>query len=176
MRGYFGIGAEGISKKMNVGNLMRSANAFGASFVFTIRAHHRARIGSDTSRATTHLPYYKWESAEEMVFPNSCKLVGIEFIEEAIDLPSFCHPLNAAYILGPEKGELSANILSRCDQVVKIPTRFCINVGMAGAIVMYDRVKSLGRFAPKPLSEIGRVEELPSHKHGEHHNYRTRKS
>ncbi|MEX2009990.1 MAG: TrmH family RNA methyltransferase, partial [Dongiaceae bacterium] len=29
MRGYFGIGVEGISKPMNLGNLMRSAHAFG---------------------------------------------------------------------------------------------------------------------------------------------------
>src|SRR3546814_2552323 len=28
MRGYFGIGVEGISKPMNVGNLFRSAHAF----------------------------------------------------------------------------------------------------------------------------------------------------
>ena len=36
MRGYFGIGIEGSSKPMNAGNLFRSANAFGASFVFTV--------------------------------------------------------------------------------------------------------------------------------------------
>ena len=38
MRGYFGIGVEGISKAMNLGNLMRSAHAFGASFFFTVDA------------------------------------------------------------------------------------------------------------------------------------------
>ncbi len=38
MRGYFGIGVERITKTMNVGNLFRSAHAFGAGFVFTISA------------------------------------------------------------------------------------------------------------------------------------------
>ena len=38
MRGYFGIGAEEISKPINLGALMRTANAFGASFFFTINA------------------------------------------------------------------------------------------------------------------------------------------
>ena len=38
MRGYFGIGVEGINKPFNVGNLFRSAHAFGASFVFTLAA------------------------------------------------------------------------------------------------------------------------------------------
>ena len=37
-RGYFAIGVEGISKPVNLGNLPRSAHAFGASFVFTIAA------------------------------------------------------------------------------------------------------------------------------------------
>ena len=42
MRGYFGIGVEGVSKAMNAGNLYRSANAFGASFVFTVAAVYAA--------------------------------------------------------------------------------------------------------------------------------------
>ena len=37
-RGYFAIGAERSSKALNLGNLMRSAHAFGASFTFTIGA------------------------------------------------------------------------------------------------------------------------------------------
>ena len=48
------------------------------------------------------------------------------------------------YILGPEKGSLSSETLSRADHIVKIPTSFSLNVAIAGAIVMYDRVKTLG--------------------------------
>lgn len=147
MRGYFAIGAERISKPMNMGNLLRSAHAFGAKFFFTIGAHQNAfDAPSDTSKATTHLPVYHWTSAEEMILPLRCKLVGIELIDGATELPSFRHPLHAAYVLGPELGALSDELLSRCDHVVKIPTAFCINVAMAGAIVMYDRMRSLGSF------------------------------
>ena len=50
MRGYFGIGVERVSKPMNVGNLFRSAHAFGASFIFTIDAAYSPRAAkSDTS-------------------------------------------------------------------------------------------------------------------------------
>ena len=31
-----------------------------------------------------------------------------------------------------------------------MPTKFCLNVQIAGAIVMYDRIKSLGTFTKKP--------------------------
>ena len=40
-RGYFSIGVENISKPMNLGNLIRSAHAFGANSVFTISPHKR---------------------------------------------------------------------------------------------------------------------------------------
>ncbi len=144
MRGYFAIGAERISKPMNLGNLLRSAHAFGAKFFFTIGAHPKAfEARSDTSKASFHLPVYHWATAAEMVLPLRCKLVGIELLEGATELPAFRHPLHAAYVLGPELGVLSDELLSRCDHVIKIPAAFCT---MAGAIVMYDRLRSLGSF------------------------------
>ena len=142
-RGYFAIGAEKISKALNLGNIMRSGNAFGASFTFTIGASYQAlEARADTSKGQWHIPHYNWASLDEIALPNGCKLVGIELTDTAVDLPSYLHPMRAAYVLGPERGSLSPELLARCDQVVKIPTRFCINVAMAGAIVMYDRVRS----------------------------------
>src|SRR5690606_4910751 len=99
-------------------------------------------------------PHYNWAKLEDMVLPQGCRLVGIELAECAIDLPSFRHPLRAAYVLGPERGSLSEPLLARCDHVVRIPTAFCINVAMAGAIVMYDRVKTLGQFPERPVSAM----------------------
>jgi len=156
-KGYFAIGAERMSKSLNLGNLMRSAHAFGASFTFTVGATYRAlEAHADTSKTQLHLPHYNWATLNDIALPGRCKLVGIELLDEAIDLPSFRHPLRAAYVLGPELGSLSPQLLERCDYVVKIPTSFCVNVAMAGAIVMYDRVKSLARFADRPVSEGGK--------------------
>ncbi len=167
MRGYFAIGAEKISKPMNVGNLVRSSHAFGASFFFTVGAQYRAsEARSDTSKAPDHMPIYNWASIEDMVLPQGCALVGIELTDDAIELPSFGHPLRAAYVLGPERGSLSPAMLARCRYVIKIPTAFCINVAMAGAIVMYDRVKTLGRHARRPVSEGPPTEPLPVHAQG----------
>ena len=58
-------------------------------------------------------------------------------------------------MLGPEQGELSPELIARCDHVVRIPSSFCVNLAMAGAIVMYDRVRCLGRFAARPVGEGG---------------------
>ena len=152
-RGYFGIGVERISKPMNLGNLMRSAHAFGAQFFFTIDSAITAQTRqSDTSGSTEHMPLYRWQSVADLSLPQKCVLVGVEFTEDAIDLPSFPHPLAAAYVLGPERGSLSDELVARCDHIVKIPTQFCINVGVAGAIVMYDRALTMGRFGERPLN------------------------
>ncbi len=168
MRGYFGIGVERISKTMNVGNLFRSAHAFGASFVFTVAATYDRAKGnkSDTSDSMEHLPFYSFPDAASMALPKGCKLVGIELLDESVELPSFRHPSQAAYILGPERGELSPEVAARCEWVVKIPTQFCVNVGIAGAIIMYDRLVSTGKF-PRRAERPGPPKEaVPEHQHG----------
>ncbi|MDZ4759559.1 MAG: RNA methyltransferase [Alphaproteobacteria bacterium] len=161
-RGYFGIGAEGVSKPMNLGALMRTANAFGASFTFSVAASRNIRLAykADTSKTFEHVPYYEWDAIEDVRLPAGCQLVGIELADDAVDLPSFRHPPSAAYVLGREKGDLSPEMLARCSHVVRIPTRFCINVSLAGALVMYDRALCLGGYPARPVMPGGPPPEL----------------
>ncbi len=168
MRGYFAIGAENISKPMNLGNLIRSAHAFGASFFFTIAPKFAAREVrlSDTSDAAKHLPLYTYDAVDDLTLPRGCALIGVELSDAAVELPSFPHPRAAAYVFGPERGALSPELQARCRQLVKIPTKFSLNVGIAGAIVMYDRLISRGRFAERPLSPRALPKAPPEHVHG----------
>jgi tRNA G18 (ribose-2'-O)-methylase SpoU len=163
MRGYFAIGVEDISKPHNAGNLMRSAHAFGASFFFAVAPDidFAALRQSDTSEAAFHMPFYQYETPEALTLPRGCRLIGVEFLPEAEDLPSFRHPTQAAYVFGPEKGGLSPALLARCDDVVKIPTRFCVNVGVAGALVMYDRMIALGNFAERRVGARAAMTRKP---------------
>ena len=163
MRGYFGIGVEGVSKAANIGSVWRSAHAFGASFVFTIAAAYAKSEGekSDTSSATEHLPLHEYADLEAFRLPRECRLVGVELTPDAIELPSFHHPRQAAYVLGPERGSLSPALIARCDYLVRIPTAFCVNVGIAAALVMYDRLLTLKRFAPRPVATGGPEAPLP---------------
>jgi len=153
MRGYFGIGVEGISKAYNLGAVLRTAHAFGASFAFTVNAHHNALEvrRTDTSRSDTHMPLYEWAEPEAVILPKNCPLVGIELTDTAIDLPSFRHPKTCAYILGPEMGSLSPEMQARCVHIVKIPTKFCINVSLAAALTLYDRTLCHGGYPERPV-------------------------
>lgn len=156
-RGYFGIGVEGISKAMNVGNLLRSAHSFGASFFFTIspEVDVRGMQASDTSDAFGHIPFYDFKRHEELILPERCAMVAVELLPDSIDLPSFRHPQRAVYVLGREMGNVSDEVLARCDYKIKIPMKFCVNVGVAGAIVMYDRLLSMGKFPDRPVHAGG---------------------
>jgi hypothetical protein len=61
MRGYFGIGVEGVTKAMNAGGLFRAAHAFDASFVFFIGGAYARReaANADTSDAPGEIPLYE---------------------------------------------------------------------------------------------------------------------
>jgi tRNA G18 (ribose-2'-O)-methylase SpoU len=163
-RGYFGIGAEGVSKSENIGALLRTAHAFGASFCFTLGTGFDNRAGrlADTAGTPAHVPLWRFDDAASLVLPQGCVLVGIELLEDAVDLPSFRHPLSAAYVLGPERAGLSPELLARCRHVVRIPTRFALNLAVAGALVLYDRLLQHGRFAERPVATGGPAPAPPA--------------
>jgi len=162
MRGYFGVGVDGISKPMNLGNLVRIAHAFDASFFFSIAPRLKlSDAQSDTSHAQGALPFYNFAKPEDLRLPIGCRLVGVEITDDAVELPRFRHPMRAPYVFGAERLSLSPKVLKACAFVVKIPTRFSINVGMAGAIVLYDRLVSLGGYGARPAKAGGEGAEVP---------------
>ena len=78
MRGYFGIGVEGISKASNLGAITRTAHAFDASFTFTVsEAIHIREVESvDTSSSMKSVPFYR-KRIETQTF--GCLPVRVEF-------------------------------------------------------------------------------------------------
>jgi tRNA C32,U32 (ribose-2'-O)-methylase TrmJ len=75
-------------------------------------------------------------------------------------------PLNAAYFLGPERASLSPALRARCAHVVRIPTRFSLNLAVAGALVLYDRLLQHGRFALRPVGSGGTAARPAARHHG----------
>ena len=145
-RGYFGIGVEGIKTPANVAPLWRTAHAFGAAFMFCIGSRYK-RHSADTSNATKHIPLFEYATADEFLraLPRGTSLYGIEILETAIPLNRFQHSERAVYILGAEDRGLSDEVMAECDEIISIPSPnpLCINVAIAGSILMYDRVTKL---------------------------------
>lgn len=139
-RGFFAIGIENGKTSMNLGTLWRSANLFGASFIFTLGARYKTQ-SSDTLKTPRHVPLVHYTDVADLVahLPYSCPLVGIELDTKARDLSAFTHPERACYLLGAEDNGLSKAAIAASHHLVKLPGRFSMNVAVAGSIVMFDR-------------------------------------
>jgi len=137
-RGYFGIGVENLKSKVNLGTLWRSAYCLGADFIFVI-GNRWGKQSSDTIKAYRHIPLYQYENTEHFLKsrPYDCLMVGIEITEKARSIYTFIHPERVIYVLGAEDSSLT--FLDKCQSIIQIPSKFCLNVATAGAIIMYDR-------------------------------------
>ena len=139
-RGYFGIGIENSKTPSNIGTLWRSAFTFGAAFIFTIGSRY-APQASDTVKAWKHVPLFRYEDLDAFweALPRDCPVVGAEQDERAKPLEAFSHPERAIYLLGAEDHGLSREARKRCHALVQIESRFCLNVAVAGSIVLWHR-------------------------------------
>jgi len=147
MRGFYGIGIENVKTPQNIGTLFRSALIYEASFIFTIGKRYEKQH-SDTVKSFRHVPLYHYLTLDDLLshLPFGCRLIGIELDEKAYMLPNFCHPERACYLLGAEDHGLTNQAKEKCHHLIQIPGTPCLNVSVAGSIVMYDRyVKASAR-------------------------------
>ena len=140
-RGYFGIGIERGKTVSNVGTLWRSAYSFGAGCIFTVGRRYPQQA-SDTAKAWRHVPMIEYADFDDLYahLPFSCQLIGIELDDRAASLGAFIHPERALYLLGAEDYGLSKEARTRCHRIVQLQGRYCLNVAVAGSIVMHDRI------------------------------------
>jgi len=149
-RGFFGIGIFHPKNVLNIGTLWRSAHAFGADFIFTIGRRYR-RQASDTTDASKHIPLFEHASFDEFfaALPKGAQLIGVECNTKrpTCPLPRFIHPERAVYLLGAEDYGLPPAVIAKCRTIVEISTARCINVAVAGSIILYDRIAKIANAA-----------------------------
>lgn len=113
----------------------------GAAFVFTAGRRFPYQ-SSDTTSAWRHIPMFEYSDSEELWdhIPFDCVPIAIELDERARPLERLTHPERAIYILGAEDNGLPKRVLERAAMIVQLPGSVCLNVAVAGSIVMYDRI------------------------------------
>ena len=139
--GYYGIGIELGKSEPNYWTLFRTAQIFDAAFLFVIGK--RFRVGApDTMKSWRHMPVYSYTDFADFNAhrPHDCELVGIEISDEAAPINTFQHPKRAIYLLGAEDNGLTNAAISKCQKLVVLPGKRCLNVAVAGSIVLYDRL------------------------------------
>jgi tRNA G18 (ribose-2'-O)-methylase SpoU len=143
-RGYFAIGIERHKTPVNLGTLWRTAQVYGAAFVFTVgkRYDRRRDAGvADVNQAYRTMPVMHFPDAPALLesLPLDCPLIGIELDDRAHCISEHVHLARSCYVLGAEDHGLTLDMRKRCHALVQLPGRFSQNVAVAGAIVMHDR-------------------------------------
>lgn len=139
-RGYFAIGIQNTKTEQNIGTLWRSANLFGAAFIFIIGNRYK-RQSSDTMQTWRHIPLMNYETFGDFynAMPYDCRLIGVELHDKSEPLNQFVHPNRSVYLLGAEDTGLTNEAIDKCHSIIQLPGSYSMNVAVAGSIVMYDR-------------------------------------
>jgi len=140
-RGYFGIGIFHGKNEQNIGTLWRSANIFGADFIFTIGRRY-AKQSSDTMKTPRHIPLFNFADWDDFMahIPYDCPVIAVELDDDSVPIKHFVHPQRCIYLLGAEDSGIPKSVLNHCQDIIQLPGDVCMNVSVAGSIVMYDRV------------------------------------
>lgn len=141
MRGYFAIGILGNKTPENLGTLWRSANVYGAAFIFTIGRRYPKQC-SDTLATPRHVPLFEYKTFDDLLGnrPYDCPIIGIEQSNSSVSIIDYKHPERAIYLLGAEDNGIPEKVQAKCQAVIHIPLPTCINVAVAGSTVLYDRL------------------------------------
>ncbi len=141
-RHAFHVAIENWQHDMNIGSIVRSANAFGAAEVHIIGKRRWNRRGAMVTDRYQHVRHH--ESVEDFVgWAGSAHLpiVAVDNVDgsvpvDRVDLPKAC-----VLLFGQEGPGLSPEVVQAADSVVEITqygsTR-SINASAAAAVVMYE--------------------------------------
>ena len=139
----FAIAAWEISKEHNVGTLVRTAHAAAAEEVillgereWNVEAARTAdlytnivQLPADVGVFRTYVEKHRWN------------LVVVELTEESTNLFDARYPDRPCFILGAELGGVPPELLGDAELIVQIPQWGlvpCLNLAVAGSIVVYD--------------------------------------
>lgn len=144
----FEVAVENLGHDFNIGSIVRTANALGASRVHIVgrrRWNRRGAMVTDRYLPVDHLP-----DASALVrdaHERGLVVVGIDNVEGSEPLEQAELPGRALLVFGEESGGLSDQMLGGCDCVLHITqhgsTR-SMNVGHAAAIAMWAWVNRRG--------------------------------
>lgn len=141
----FHVAIENWQHDMNIGTIVRTANAFLAAEVHIIgkkRWNRRGAMVTDRYQHIRHHPtvgdFVGWASAEDL------PVIGIDILPGSVPLETTVLPAGCVLVFGQEGPGLSPEVHAACSQVCSIAqfgsTR-SINAGVAAGIAMHAWVR-----------------------------------
>lgn len=156
MRLPYGVAIENLSKEMNLGNLIRTANAFLCGEILLVGSEVFDETGSGQIHRFERMQHFPDHDAfQEYARAAGYTIVAVEIGADAELLHRFRYPEKPLFLLGNELRGLSAELTARADQRVMIPQYGlipCLNVNVSCSIVLYDYVtRRHPDLAPAPV-------------------------
>ena len=144
-RHAFHVAVENWQHDMNIGSVVRSANAFNAAGVHIVGERRFNRRGAMVTDRYLHLHHHATVAdLQTFAAASSLVLVGVDNLPGAMPLETYELPRSCLLVFGQEGPGLSAAAHEACDVVLSIAqygsTR-SINAGAAAAIAMHAWVR-----------------------------------
>jgi len=152
----YGVSVQNISKNWNIGNLIRTANAFLCGEIIL--------VGNEEFDATGCASIHRFEPMSHCPNPASFRqyahqagysIVAAEIDQRAVWLPEFTYPPKPLFVFGSELAGLSDEMLDLADHHVMIPQYGlipCLNVNVSCSIVLYDYItRTYPDIVPVPI-------------------------
>jgi tRNA G18 (ribose-2'-O)-methylase SpoU len=142
----FGILVDNIKNGYNAGLLVRSASAYGASYVgwsgkrYTEKGNFE---NGDTEGFRFKYPIFAGVDNLKPLIPYKSVCVAVELCDNATSIFDFTHPKICTYILGAEDSSLSKEYLDICEHKIYIPTHHSLNLVHCATSIMFHRMQQM---------------------------------
>jgi tRNA G18 (ribose-2'-O)-methylase SpoU len=137
------IAIENWQHDMNIGTIVRNANAFNVAAVHIIGKRHWNKRGAMVTDAYMHV-YHHATVADFVKSVEGRKIIAIDNVPGSQPLSKTKFPKHAVIVFGGEGPGLSAEMIAASDMMVAIEqlgsTR-SVNVGVASGIILYKWIE-----------------------------------
>ena len=144
-RHTFHVAIENLEHDLNIGTIVRSANAFLAREVHIVGRRRWNRRGAMVTDRYQHLRYHPdADSFAQWARDAGIALIGIDNVQGSVPIESATLPRQGVLVFGNESSGLSDDMRKHCDVILHITqygsTR-SINAGAAAAIAMHTWIR-----------------------------------
>lgn len=148
----FHVAIENWRHDLNIGTVVRNANAFGAAAVHIVGRRRWNRRGAMVTDRYVHVVHHPTVAAlSALAAEEGLAVVGIDNVEGAVPLDASPLPERCVLLFGQEGTGLSAEAVGACAEVRDIPmfgsTR-SVNAGVASGIAMHAWIRAHTRPGP----------------------------
>lgn len=144
-RHSFHVAIENWQHDLNIGTVVRTANAFNAEGVHIVGKRRWNRRGAMVTDRYMHVHHHPdFDTLSEWSAQNNLTVVGIDIVPGAVPLETASLPMRTMFVFGQEGPGLSDEACAASSMVCSIAqygsTR-SINVGVAAGIAMHSWIR-----------------------------------